>query len=86
MLLKKEPHTKDSTYQITPEEIENNSESETDEDEDSTGDDSFILYQVKAVINQAKSKVEKKTHLIANLIADLLNSLTTTDPQNSYRS
>ena len=36
-------------------------------DEDSCSDDSFILYQVKAVINQAKSRLPKKTHLIANL-------------------
>ena len=38
-----------------------------EEDVDSTSDDSFVLYQVKAVVNQAKSKVSKKTHLIANL-------------------
>ena len=36
-------------------------------DEDSCSDDSFILYQVKAVINQAKSRLPKKTYLIANL-------------------
>ena len=36
-------------------------------DEDSCSDDSFLLYQVKAVINQAKSRLLKKTHLIANL-------------------
>ena len=36
-------------------------------DEDSYSDDSFILYQVKAVINQAKSRLPKKTQLIANL-------------------
>ena len=47
--------------------MENKSGSENDEDEDSTSDDSFVLYQVKAVINQAKSKVLKKTHLIANI-------------------
>ena len=47
--------------------MDNNSQSEDDEDEDSTSDDSFVLYQVKAVINQAKSKVPKKTHLIANV-------------------
>ena len=59
--------TKHSAYQITAEEIENDSESEVEEDEDSTSDDSFVLYQVKAVIHQARSKVPKKTHLIANL-------------------
>ena len=47
--------------------MDNDSESEVEEDADSTSDDSFILYQVKAVVNQAKSKVPKKTHLIANL-------------------
>ena len=34
--------------------MENASESEIDEDDESTSDDSFVLYQVKAVINQAK--------------------------------
>ena len=47
--------------------MENNSDSEVEEDEDSYSDDSFILYQMKAEINQAKSKVPKKTHLIANI-------------------
>ena len=59
---------KKSAYQITAEEIDsNNSESETDED--SYSDDSFILHQMKAEINlsQAKSKMPKKTHLIANI-------------------
>ena len=60
------PRTKHSAYQITVEEIENDGESEV-EDADSTSDDSFVLYQVKAVVNQTKSKVPKKTHLIANL-------------------
>ena len=58
---------KKSAYQITAEEIENHSASETDED--SYSDDSFILHQMKAEINlsQAKSKMPKKTHLIANI-------------------
>ena len=58
---------KKSTYQITAEEIENHSASETDED--SYSDDSFILHQMKVEINlsQAKSKISKKTHLIANI-------------------
>ena len=47
-------------------EMENNNESEMEENEDSYSDDSFVLHQVKAVINQAKSKVPK-THLIANI-------------------
>ena len=64
---KQKSRTKHSAYQITAEEMENNSDSENDEDDDSTSDDSFVLYQVKAVINQAKSKVPKKTHLIANI-------------------
>ena len=64
---KQKPRTKHSAYQITAEEMENPSESELDEDDESTSDDSFVLYQMKAVINQAKSKVPKKTHLIANL-------------------
>ena len=64
---KQKTHTKHSAYQITAEEIENDGESEVEEDEDSTSDDSFVLYQVKAVIHQARSKVPKKTHLIANL-------------------
>ena len=64
---KQKPCTKHSAYQITAEEIENDSESEVEEDADSTSDDSSILYQVKAVVNQAKSKVPKKTHPIANL-------------------
>ena len=55
-------------YQITAEEMENNSDYEVEEDEDSYSDDSFILYQMKAEINQAKSKVPKKTHLIANIL------------------
>ena len=46
--------------------MENKSESEMDEDEDSHSDDSFVLYKVKEKINQAMSKVSKKTHLIAN--------------------
>ena len=64
MLLKAE---KKSAYQITAEEIENHSASETDED--SYSDDSFILHKMKAEINlsQAKSKMPKKTHLIANI-------------------
>ena len=61
------PHTKHSAYQITAEEIENNSEFEVEEDADSTSDDSFVLYQMKAVINQAKGRVPKNIHLIANL-------------------
>ena len=58
---------KKSAYQITAEEIENHSTSETDED--SYSDDSFILHQMKAEINlsQAKNKIPKKTHLIANI-------------------
>ena len=64
---KQKPHTKHSAYQITAEEMDNTSESEVDEDEDSYSDDSFILYQMRAAINQAKSKVPKKTHLIANI-------------------
>ena len=58
---------KKSAYQITAEEMENHSASETDED--SYSDDSFILHQMKAEINlsQAKSKIQKKTHLIANI-------------------
>ena len=64
---KQKPRTKHSAYQITAEDIENDSESEVEEDADSTSDDSFLLYQVKAVINQAKSRVPKKTHPIANL-------------------
>ena len=47
--------------------MENTSESEMKEDEDSNSDNNFVLYQVKAVINQAKRKVPKKTHLIANI-------------------
>ena len=47
--------------------MDNTSESEVDKDEDSYSDDSFILYQMRAAINQAKSKVPKKTHLIANI-------------------
>ena len=54
------PRTKHSAYQITVEEIENDGESEV-EDADSTSDDSFVLYQVKAVVNQTKSKVPKTT-------------------------
>ena len=61
---KQKPHTKHSAYQITAEEIEKD---DSEIDEDSYSDDSFILYQVKAVINQAKSRLPKKTHLIANL-------------------
>ena len=64
---KQKPHTKLSAYQITAEEMDNTSESGVDENEDSYSDDSFILYQMRAVINQAKSKVPKKTHLIANI-------------------
>ena len=64
---KQKPCTKHSAYQITAEEMKNNSDSEVEEDEDSYSDDSFILYQMKAEINQAKSKVPKKTHLIANI-------------------
>ena len=64
---KQKPCTKHSTYQITAEEMENHHESEMEEDENSASDDSFVWYQVKAVINQTKSKVPKKTHLIANL-------------------
>ena len=58
---------KKSAYQITAEEIENHSASETDED--SYSDDSFILHQIKAEINlsQTKSKMPEKTHLIANI-------------------
>ena len=58
---------KKSTYQITAEEIENYSASETDED--SYSDDSFILHQMKteANLSQAKSKIPMKTHLIANI-------------------
>ena len=40
---------------------------EMDKDEDSCSDDCFILYQMKAEINQAKSKVPKETHLITNI-------------------
>ena len=61
---KQKPHTKHSAYQITAEGIEKD---ESEMDEDFCSDDSFILYQVKAVINQAKSKLPKKTHLISNL-------------------
>ena len=61
---KQKPRTKHSVYQITAEELE---QDESEMDEDSCSDDSFILYQVKAVINQAKSRLPKKTHLIANL-------------------
>ena len=58
---------KKSSYQITAEEIDNHSASETDED--SYSDDSFILHQIKAEINlsQAKSRIPEKTHLIANI-------------------
>ena len=61
---KQKPRIKHSAYQITAEEIEKD---DSEIDEDSYSDDSFILYQVKAVINQAKSRLPKKTHLIANL-------------------
>ena len=61
---KQKPHTKHSAYQITAEELQPD---ESEVDEDSYSDDSFILYQVQAVINQAKSRLPKKTHLIANL-------------------
>ncbi|MCG8622670.1 MAG: hypothetical protein MJE68_11840, partial [Proteobacteria bacterium] len=64
---KQNPRTKHSAYQITAEEMANNSESDENEDDGSTSDDSFVMYQMKAVVNQAKSKVPKKTHLIANL-------------------
>ena len=58
---------KKTAYQITAEEMENNSESEIDEDPYS--DDSFILYQMRAKINMSTTqrRVPKKTHLIANL-------------------
>ena len=58
---------KKTAYQITAEEMENNSESEMDEDPYS--DDSFILYQMRAKINMSTTqrRVPKKTHLIANL-------------------
>ena len=58
---------KKTAYQITAEEIDNGSESNTDED--SYSDDSFVLYQMRAKINlsRAQNKVPKKTHLIANL-------------------
>ena len=58
---------KKSAYQITAEEIENPSASETDED--SYSDDSFILHQTEAEINfsQAKRKIPKKLHLIVNI-------------------
>ena len=62
---KQKPRTKHSAYQITAEELE---QDESEMYEDSCRDDSFILYQVKAVINQAKSRLPKKTHLIANLL------------------
>ena len=58
---------KKTVYQITAEEIDNGSESNTDED--SYSDDSFVLYQMRAKINlsRTQNKVPKKTHLIANL-------------------
>ena len=58
---------KKTAYQITAEEMENNSESELDEDPYS--DDSFVLYQMRAKINMSTTqwRVPKKTHLIANL-------------------
>ena len=58
---------KETAYQITAEEMENNSESEMDEDPYS--DDSFVLYQMRAKINMSTTqrRVPKKTHLIANL-------------------
>ena len=58
---------KKTAYQITAEEMENNSESEMDEDPYS--DDSFVLYQMRAKINMSTTqwRVPKKTHLIANL-------------------
>ena len=58
---------KKTAYQITAEEIDNGSESNTDDD--SYSDDSFVLYQMRAQINlsRAQNKVPKKTHLIANL-------------------
>ena len=58
---------KKTAYQITAEEMENNSESEMDEDPYS--DDSFVLYQMRAQINMSTTqrRVPKKTHLIANL-------------------
>ena len=58
---------KKTAYQITAEEMENNSESEMDEDPYS--DDSFVLYQMRAKINMSttRRRVPKKTHLIANL-------------------
>ena len=51
--------TKSSAYQITAEEIENESESEMDEYSNSY--DRFILYQIKEMINQAKSMIPKDT-------------------------
>ena len=58
---------KKTAYQITAEEMENNSESEMDEDPYS--DDSFVLYQMRAKINMstAQRRIPKKTHLMANL-------------------
>ena len=58
---------KKTAYQITAEEIDNDSESNTEEE--TYSDDSFVLYQMRAQINlsRAQNKVPKKTHLIANL-------------------
>ena len=67
---------KKTAYQITAEEIENNSESEMDEDPYSN--DSFVLYQMRAKINMSTTqwRVPKKTHLIANLPYRLKQYLT----------
>ena len=67
---------KKTAYQITAEEMENNSESEMDEDPYS--DDSFVLYQMRANINMSTTqrRVPKKTHLIANLPYRLKQYLT----------
>ena len=45
-------------------------DSESKIDEDAYSDESFILHQMKAEINllQAKSKVSKRTHVIANIM------------------
>ena len=48
-------------YQLTAEEIEECTESETESiDEDSISDDSFLLFQMKAKINLSKEHSQRK--------------------------